>query len=117
MCWVAGPLSFRVPGSRSQGCCTASTAYGSVSGCTPKSYAPGLEAARLGAIATFGPEGSTVMPSVLPAQVMLDAPLRSPADPPGPASSSSRPQAGYSIPSRPPAATSPETTMVAWAVD
>jgi hypothetical protein len=77
----------------------------------------GLEAARLGAIATFGPEGSTVMPSVLPAQVMLDAPLRSPADPPGPASSSSRPQAGYSIPSRPPAATSPETTMVAWAVD
>ena len=41
MCWVAGPPSLRVARSRSQGCCTASTAYGCVSGCTSESYARG----------------------------------------------------------------------------
>jgi hypothetical protein len=41
----------------------------------------GLEAARLGAIATFRPEGSTVIPPSLPAQVMRDASFQQPVDP------------------------------------
>jgi hypothetical protein len=40
-----------------------------------------LEAARLGAMASFRPEGSTVMPPIHPAQVALDVPLQPPADP------------------------------------